>query len=199
MLGRGVDFPFIVAPLGASAVLLFAVPASPLAQPWPIIGGNAISAFVGVIISRLVDDPMLASGIAVSLAIVVMSLTRCLHPPGGAATLTAVLANPAVQDAGLMFPLVPVGVNSVLLVALGLCFHRLTGHKYPHLVGPPVSTHKTADAPAPLRTGFQPQNIDAALTALNETFDIDRIWTASCARLNTKLCCEHTAISCVRT
>jgi CBS domain-containing membrane protein len=38
--------PSIVAPLGASAVLVFAVPASPLAQPWPVIGGNTISALV---------------------------------------------------------------------------------------------------------------------------------------------------------
>ena len=44
VLGDSSSLPLIVAPLGASAVLLFAVPTSPLAQPWAIIGGNTISA-----------------------------------------------------------------------------------------------------------------------------------------------------------
>src|SRR5690349_14350985 len=64
-LGDGYDVPLIVAPMGASAVLLFAVPASPLAQPWPIIGGNTISAAVGLLMAHLVGDPILASGLAV--------------------------------------------------------------------------------------------------------------------------------------
>jgi len=86
--GGDAHLPFIVAPMGASSVLLFAVPASPLAQPWSIIGGNTISALVGIAVGQLVHEPMAAIGIAVGLAIVAMSMTRCLHPPGGAAALT---------------------------------------------------------------------------------------------------------------
>ena len=89
---RGRLVPLIVAPMGASAVLVFAVPASPLAQPWPVVGGNAISALVGVVVARVVADPVIAVGLAVSLAIAAMSLTRSLHPPGGAAALTAASA-----------------------------------------------------------------------------------------------------------
>jgi CBS domain-containing membrane protein len=157
--------PAIVAPLGASAVLVFAVPASPLAQPWPVIGGNTISALVGMAACRWVPDATLAAGVAVGAAIAVMSLLRCLHPPGGAAALTAVIGGPAIHAAGYAFAFVPVAVNSVALVALGWLFHRAAGRSYPHRVVP---------APAPLPPGFHLADIDAALAEMGEGFDIAR-------------------------
>lgn len=172
--GTPEHFPLIVAPIGASAVLLFAVPASPLAQPWPIVGGNTISALVGITVARFVDNPMIAVGLAVGLAILAMSLTRSLHPPGGAAALTAVIGGPAVTAAGFWFPFVPVAINSIILVLLGLVFHRLAKRNYPHKPAPVVNTHKTADAPPAMRVGFNKQDIDAALSEFNETLDIDR-------------------------
>jgi CBS domain-containing membrane protein len=99
----------LVAPIGASAVLVFAVPASPLAQPWSVVGGNVVSALVGVTAARFVPIPYLAVGFAVGGAILAMSLLRCLHPPGGAASLTAVIGGPAVVGAGYAFPFVPSG------------------------------------------------------------------------------------------
>ncbi|QPC89022.1 CBS domain-containing protein (plasmid) [Mesorhizobium sp. NBSH29] len=175
-LALGVDrlHPLIVAPIGASAVLLFAVPASPLAQPWPIIGGNTISALVGMAVAHVVGDPTLAIGLAVALSIAIMSLTRSLHPPGGAAALTAALGGPVVEHAGWLFAFVPVALNSILLVGVGIVFHRLARRNYPHVAVPAASTHGTADPPTQLRSGFQPGDIDAALEALHETFDIDR-------------------------
>ncbi len=156
-------------------MLLFAVPASPLAQPWSIIGGNTISALVGIAVGRLVHDPTIAIGIAVGLAIAAMSLTRCLHPPGGAAALTAIIGGPAVAAAGFGFALVPVGLNSALLVGLGWLFHRLSRHSYPHRAAPaPVNTHGTGDPPPQLRIGFSAGDVDAALADLGEAFDIDR-------------------------
>jgi CBS domain-containing membrane protein len=169
------DLPLIVAPIGASAVLLFAVPASPLAQPWSIVGGNTISALVGVVVAYFVRDTMLAVGLAVSLAILAMSLTRSLHPPGGAAALTAVIGGAAVAKAGFWFPFIPVALNSVILVGLGLVFHKLARRQYPHR--PPVAVanpHKTSDATPSLRVGFRKDDIDAALGDLNETLDISR-------------------------
>ncbi|WP_424631322.1 HPP family protein [Bradyrhizobium sp. SYSU BS000235] len=173
--GRGFDVPLLVAPMGASAVLLFAVPASPLAQPWSIIGGNTISALVGIAVSRLIHDPVVATGVAVGLAIAAMSLARCLHPPGGAAALTAVLGGPAVASAGFMFAFVPVAVNCIVLVALGWLFHRLSRHTYPHRHVPVVvNPHGTSDIPAQMRLGFREEDVDGALEDLGETFDIDR-------------------------
>lgn len=156
--------PAIVAPLGASAVLVFAVPASPLAQPWPVVGGNTISALIGIAVWRLLPDPAIAAGLAVGAAILVMSLLRCLHPPGGAAALTAVIGGAAVHEAGYAFALVPVALNSVALVAAGLAFHRLTRRSYPH---------RPLPAAAPV-SGILPGDIDAALAEMHESFDIAR-------------------------
>lgn len=172
--GQGAHLPLIVAPIGASAVLLFAVPTSPLAQPWSIVGGNTISALVGVVVVHFVDDAILAAGLAVSLAILAMSIARCLHPPGGAAALTAVVGGPAVVSSGFLFPFVPVGLNSLILVLLGIAFHGVSRRSYPHVARPaPENTHGTQDPPAQVRVGFQRADVDAALALLDESFDID--------------------------
>jgi CBS domain-containing membrane protein len=174
--GRDPHLPFIVAPMGASAVLLFAVPASPLAQPWSIIGGNTISALVGISVGRLVHEPMAATGIAVGLAIVAMSMTRCLHPPGGAAALTAIIGGPSVTAAGFTFALVPVCLNAILLVFLGIVFHKFSPHSYPHVpaVGHANTTHTTADLAPQDRVGAHASDIDATLDDLVETFDLEK-------------------------
>ncbi|WP_421565668.1 HPP family protein [Ochrobactrum sp. EDr1-4] len=174
ILGKSIALPIIVAPIGASAVLLFAVPASPLAQPWSIIGGNVISALVGITVIHFIDNQVLAIGLGVGLAIAAMSFGRCLHPPGGAAALTAIIGGPAVTDLGYQFALIPVGLNSAMLVILGIAFHRLTRRKYPHVpAAAPVNTHKTSDLPASLRVGFNSDDVSKALASIDETFDID--------------------------
>ncbi|RWG12197.1 MAG: HPP family protein [Mesorhizobium sp.] len=173
-MGNGPHVAMLVAPMGASAVLLFAVPSSPLAQPWSIIGGNTISALVGVTVAQFVHNPVIASGLAVALAIAAMSFTRSLHPPGGAAALTGVLGGPAVISAGFLFPFVPVALNSIILVTLGFLFHKLSRRNYPHVPQPAANSHGTADRPPAERVGFRPEDVDAALAALDETFDMDR-------------------------
>jgi CBS domain-containing membrane protein len=174
VLGQNSSLPLVVAPLGASAVLLFAVPASPLAQPWSIIGGNTISALVGVIVAHVVQDQILAIGFGVSLAILAMSFTRSLHPPGGAAALTAIIGGPAVTNAGFLFPFVPVALNCVLLVGLGYLFHKASGRGYPHVQAAVPPPRKTSDLSPEMRAGFRGEDIDHALGTLNETFDITR-------------------------
>lgn len=166
--------PLLIAPMGATAVLLFAVPTSPLAQPWPIIGGNTLSALVGYLVGQAVHNPVLATGVGVGLAIGVMSLTRSLHPPGGATALMATLGVPVVADWGPLFPLVPVALNACLMVVLGWLFHRAAGRQYPHAPAPPANVHGTRDPVPSRRSGFQPRDVDAALARLGETFDIDR-------------------------
>jgi len=173
-MGSGPHVALLVAPMGASAVLLFAVPSSPLAQPWSIIGGNTISALVGVTVAHFVHNPVIASGLAVALAIAAMSFTRSLHPPGGAAALTGVLGGPAVAAAGFLFPFVPVALNSIILVTLAFLFHKLSRRNYPHVHQPAANCHGTTDRPPAERVGFRPEDVDAALAALDEAFDIDR-------------------------
>ncbi|MBC7314659.1 MAG: HPP family protein [Rhizobium sp.] len=175
LLGPDPHLPLIVAPIGASAVLLFVVPASPLAQPWSIIGGNSLSALSGLVVAHFIHEPALAIGLAVSLAIAAMSLTRCLHPPGGAVAMMTVLGGQAIADWGLLFPIVPVGLNSAILVTLGIVAHKLSRRAYPHLAPPDAANlHQTRDLPPQLRAGFSEADIEAALMAMHETFDIDR-------------------------
>ncbi|RUT29242.1 hypothetical protein EMQ25_14025 [Arsenicitalea aurantiaca] len=76
--------PMLIAPMGASVVLLFAAPSSPLAQLLSILAGNCIAAAIGVTIAGLVGDPILAAALALSLAIGAMLATQSLHPPSGA-------------------------------------------------------------------------------------------------------------------
>lgn len=159
----GSDVPLLIAPMGASAVLLFAVSTSPLAQPWSIIGGNTISALIGVTCARYVGDPMLAAALAAGLAIAAMMALRCLHPPSGAVALTAVLGGPAIQAAGYGFVVWPVLVNSVLLLLAALLFNNLTGRRYPHLAPVPGNPHKTADLLPSGRLGVTSEDISAVL------------------------------------
>lgn len=175
IVGDATSLPLLIAPIGASAVILFVIPNSPLAQPWSIIGGNTVSAFVGVGVASLIADPLLAVTVALSLSIVAMSFARCLHPPGGAVALTAVLGGPSIAASGYLFPFVPVALNSLILVGVGIAFHRLSRRAYLTVPAQPVkNTHGTVDPPPTMRAGFKDEDIDSALAALEETFDIDR-------------------------
>lgn len=167
--------PLLIAPMGASAVLLFAVPASPLAQPWSILGGNIISGLAGVTCVMLIPDPTLAAAAAVAGAIALMSLARCLHPPGGAVALTCAVGGPVVHAAGYSFVLVPVALNSFLLLAVALIFNNLAGRSYPHVAhAPPPAPHGTADPPPDARIGFTLADIDEALRRYGELLDVSR-------------------------
>ncbi len=130
--------PLLVAPMGASAVLLFAVPASPLAQPWSLMGGNLVAATVGVACARWIADPVLAASLAIALAIGAMLALRCVHPPSGAVALTAVVGGPSVHALGFGFVLEPIAVQSAALLAAALVYHALTGHRYPHAAAAPA-------------------------------------------------------------
>lgn len=155
----------MIASMGASAVLLFAVPASPLAQPWPVIGGNAVSALVGVAVAHVAPDPMLGGALAVALAIAVMSALGCLHPPGGGTALIPALAGPGTAAWSWLFPLAPVALNALLLTASAWLFHRLVSrHDYPHR-----AEQVLAD-----QTTITDADIDAALAELHEPLDVSR-------------------------
>jgi CBS domain-containing membrane protein len=174
-LGETLGAAFLIAPMGASAVLLFAVPASPLAQPWSIIGGNLSAALIGVTCSMLVGDTLMAAAVAGALAIGAMFLLRCLHPPSGAVALTAVLGGPAVHAMGYHFVLMPVMVNSFALLAAALFYNNVTGRRYPHSVQAERSNrHETRDVIPTSRLGFSADDLDAVLKSYNQVLDISR-------------------------
>lgn len=164
--------PWFIAPMGASAVLLFAVPASPLAQPWSIVGGNLVSALTGVLCAHILGHDGLAAGIAGAGAIAAMFALRCLHPPGGAVALTAVLGGPAISQLGYAYVLWPVAANSALLLALALLFNNLMQRRYPHQAVPQPHPHRTADRLPSARLGLSKEDLDAALASQGQLLDI---------------------------
>jgi CBS domain-containing membrane protein len=166
--------PLLAAPIGASAVLVFAVPASPLAQPRAVIGGNLVSALVGISCALLIPQPLLAAPLAVGLAIATMMLLGCLHPPGGAVALIAVIGGEAVAKAGYGFAFSPVALDSLLLVIVGMGFNRLTGRSYPHRTPAAVSPHGTNDPTPANRVGFTSADLDQALARYGELLDVSR-------------------------
>jgi hypothetical protein len=123
------SYNLIAAPLGASTVLLFGNPISPLAQPRNIIAGNTIAALVSVCCIALLGSTPITMGLAVGLTIALGQWLRCLHPPAGAVALLGVLLK-----AKISFILFPVLSGSLLLVLMAAIFSRLAPAqpKYPH-------------------------------------------------------------------
>lgn len=162
--------PYLIAPMGASAVLLFAVPSSPLAQPWSIIGGNTVAAFIGVTCAIWINHPATAAALAVSLSIIAMFALRCIHPPSGAVALTAVLGGATVHAQGYWFVLVPVGINSIILLMVAILFNNATRRPYPHLTT--KNTQIAQNTPPDMRFGFNTEDLNAVLKEYNQVLDV---------------------------
>ena len=113
----------IVASMGASAVLLFAVPHGPLSQPWSVIGGHLISAAIGVSCAKYIPDIFIAAPMAVGIAVGAMYYLHCIHPPGGATALSAVVASTEIQQLGYQFLLTPVLINIIALLFVAFTFN----------------------------------------------------------------------------
>jgi CBS domain-containing membrane protein len=149
--------------MGASAVLVFGVPSSPMAQPWAVVGGNSISALVGVACVHAVPEIHVAAALAVALAIGAMFLLGCLHPPGGASALLMVLTH-TVDPTAVLFPVL---FDAVALTAAGVLYNTLSGRAYPHSLAPPAK----AAAPA---SRFSQADLDFALSRFNQVLNVSR-------------------------
>lgn len=117
----------LVAPFGASCVLVFALPQSPLAQPKNVIGGHFISAFIGVAVFALLGAHPLSFALAVGLAIAAMQATETLHPPAGADPIVVI-----ATGASWSFLAMPMLAGTILIVGLAYCYHRFISQRsYP--------------------------------------------------------------------
>lgn len=121
---------WLMAPFGATCVLLFSVPGSPLSQPVNVVGGHVVSTAIGLAILALLPPTWWSMALAVGLAITAMAALRVTHPPAGADPLVVLAAAPGIEF--LLFPAI---AGSVLLVAIAIVFHKL----------PPTTTYPTAD------------------------------------------------------
>lgn len=126
LLGDFAHASLLMAPFGASCVIAFALPQSPLAQPRSLIGGHLLSTLVGLCALSAFGVHAWSLALAVGAAITLMQLTRTLHPPAGADPLLVMLTG-----AGWSFLLTPVLLGAALLVLVALVYHRATGTRYP--------------------------------------------------------------------
>lgn len=175
VLGPTVDLGlglYLIAPFGASSVLLFAVPNSPLAQPWSVIVGNTVAALVGVAVCLVVPDPTARIALAVGGSILVMLLCRAAHPPAGAVAMTAAMNPEAVQHLGFWFALAPVALGSAALVALAIPYARLTGRHYPFRQFDDPNSHGTADPEPAERLGLTEAELSDMLDRYRQSFNL---------------------------
>ncbi|WP_079418377.1 HPP family protein [Paenibacillus ferrarius] len=126
LIGDAAHAALLMAPLGASCVIAFALPQSPLAQPRSLIGGHVLSTLVGLSALAAFGVHAWSLALAVGAAITLMQLTRTLHPPAGADPLLVMLTG-----AGWGFLLTPVLLGAALLVLVALAYHRATQTRYP--------------------------------------------------------------------
>ncbi len=157
------------ASIGASAVLLFAAPHGTLSQPWPLVGGHLVSALIGVTCARwLGGDLMLAAALAVSLSIAAMYTLRCLHPPGGATALYAVLGGEAVHALGYGYVLSPVLLNAAVLLGVAIVYnYPFAWRRYPQV------WHRAAAADEPAEKHMIPHSsLVYALSQLDTFVDV---------------------------
>jgi CBS-domain-containing membrane protein len=127
------DLPLLIGSFGASAVLLYGAPRSPLTQPRNLVGGHVVSALIGVTCWKLFHaTPIVAQALAVATAIGVMHLTRTLHPPGGATALIATLGSVEITRLGFWYVLIPATVGPLLLLLVALVVNNLPrSRRYP--------------------------------------------------------------------
>jgi CBS-domain-containing membrane protein len=126
----------LIGSFGAAAVLMFDAHQSPLAQPWNVVGGQVVSAFVGVSVRKFCTEivsigPVVQKALAVSFAIATMDIFDCLHPPGGATSLIAIIGGPGVSKMGYMYVLYA-GAGAAIMLSVALLFNNLwNSRSYP--------------------------------------------------------------------
>ena len=165
----------VVASLGASAVLLFAVPHGPLSQPWPVLGGHTVSAIIGVACAQWIPDTVLAGSLAVAISIGAMHYLLCLHPPGGATALTAVVGGESFHSLGYEYVFTPVLISAVTIIIIAIVFnYPFAQRRYPASW---KNSSNNQELPISTSTHIEDDrltrdDLETALKSMNRTIDI---------------------------
>lgn len=159
------------ASLGATATLVFAVPNSPLAQPWSTFMGNCVSALLVFFLCLYIADNAYILPIAVGLSIAAMIAMRALHPPGGAIAAMGALDPIAVQQMGYKFLLSP-ALGSMSLIFIAICYAKLTGRHYPLRQFPEKNIHGTADQRPTERLGLSKEDLEDILSQYRQSLNL---------------------------
>lgn len=162
----------LLAALGASSVLAFLTPATPLAHPWSLISGNLLAALLAISASLWIDHDLVRLGATLASCMLCLLALRCLHPPSCALALAIALNESLTQQWGYAL-LVPVALNSLALLVIALLYNNLTGQRYPRLPLPTVTNrHLTDDLPSWQRTQLQEQDLQQALHRFGRYVDV---------------------------
>ncbi len=164
---------WLIAPVGASAVILYALSHSPLAQPWPVFGSYLVAAIVGLACAALIPSPQFAAALAVAASIWLSARLNCIHPPGGAVALFIVLDGPySPTRMGLTLGLVMLNAVAMLLAAL-LVNNLLPGRRYPFSQKRnEYNVHGTRDSAPLARIGLNHTDLESAVQALDTFVDV---------------------------
>lgn len=165
---RGLGLGWLIAPLGATAVLIFAVPNSPLAQPWSVVIGNTVSALVAMALLAALPHADWVAPVAVGLAILTMLACRALHPPAGAVAFLVELEGSGDWRTVLL----PVVVGSVALIAGGLIWNRAVGRVYPFRQPAQPGAHGTQDPAPQERIGLNAADLAAILEEYRQSANL---------------------------
>ena len=159
--------------VGASAVIMFAIPHSPMAQPWSVIGGYLVAVSVGLLVQTAMVPSIPGVAVAIVLVVLLTMTLKCLHPPAGAIIVFVFNQHPQDFQTGLMV-LASVMLSALLLVILAMVLNNLgLGRKYPQCLAEPIrNLHRTRDQPPTLRTGVTHEDLDYALKKHGTYVDI---------------------------
>jgi CBS-domain-containing membrane protein len=169
------DTPLIVASMGASAVLLFAAPHGAFSQPWNLVGGHAFSAAIGVGCAYMIPDTFAAAATSVGTAIAAMYILRCIHPPGGATALMAVIGGPDVHSLGFDYVVTPVLLNVAVIFVTAIVFnYPLPWRRYPPML---AADNRTESETGPVseageETGLEADDFEYALNQIGSFIDV---------------------------
>lgn len=119
------QLPIVLASTGASAILIFAIPHNPASQPWNLVGGYIVCAVIGVTCHQWIPSLLLSSSLVIPISMLGMYLLNCLHPPGAATAVTAVVGGEAIYELGYAFVIVPVFFNMVILLSIAMAVGTL--------------------------------------------------------------------------
>ena len=165
--------PYIVASMGASTVLLFAVPSSPMNRPWALLVSHIVSAIVGMSCALYIPNLLIAIPLAVAGALLAMHYLRCLHPPGGATALLIVLAGPEVHQLGYQFVLTPIALNAaILLLAVRTLNFLLQLRQEKDKYESPTAWLEQQHTDISFKPPFETEDLQSALNELDTFIDV---------------------------
>lgn len=154
---------WMLAAVGATAIILFLMPHSPMAQPWSVFGGYLLSGGVALVVTSIMTNSILGICISVALIVALMIVLKCIHPPAGAIAIFV-----AVQETDSMNAnsevMGGILLSAALILLIATIINKLLGRQYPQcLPVQPINVHKTGDELPTIRTGITHHDLDYAL------------------------------------